>query len=103
MPPERPDGATMTDVALSTMWAQQDRFAGNFTAFVKAARDAGYTGIEVSHSTRLDDLETLMPGDALPVVSLHAPTPRMQARNGRDNGALNLASLDEDERGQAVE
>jgi sugar phosphate isomerase/epimerase len=93
----------MTGVALSTMWAQQDRFAGNFTAFAAAARNAGYSGIEVSHSTRLDDLEALMAGDVLPVVSLHAPTPRMRARNGRDNGALNLASIDEDERAQAVE
>lgn len=91
----------MTAVALSTMWAQQERFVRDPAAFARVARAAGYDGIEVSHSTDLAGLEALLRQDLLPVLSLHAPTPRLPARGG-SNGALNLASTDEDERREAV-
>ncbi len=91
----------MTAVALSTMWAQQERFAADIRAFARVARAAGYDGIEVSHATGLEELEELLRQDILPVLSLHAPTPRLPARGG-SNGALNLASTDEDERREAV-
>ncbi|MER3421530.1 MAG: hypothetical protein C4290_13845 [Chloroflexota bacterium] len=91
----------MTAVALSTMWAQQERFVADPVAFARVARDAGYDGIEVSHVTGLKELEGLLQQDILPILSLHAPTPRLPAR-GRSNGSLNLAAVDEDERREAV-
>ena len=87
---------------LSTMWAQQPRFAGDFASFAQVARDAGYAGIEVSHSTGRDGLEALLRDGVLPVRSLHAPTPLMPSRRGIPNGALNRAATDEDERSEAV-
>jgi sugar phosphate isomerase/epimerase len=87
---------------LSTMWAQQPRFDADFAAFARVAREAGYAGIEVSHATDAAGLEALLRDGTLPVRSLHAPAPRTTARGGRVNGALNLASPDEEERREAV-
>jgi sugar phosphate isomerase/epimerase len=84
------------------MWAQQARFQGNFTGFVRIARDAGFTAIEVSHSTDEAGLRECLACGVLPVVSLHAPTPFSREKNGRANSALNLAALDEFERRDAV-
>lgn len=91
----------MTAVALSTMWAQQERFATDFVALARVAASAGYDGIEVSHSTGPEGLAALLRQEVLPVLSLHAPAPRLPARGG-SNGALNLASTDEEERREAV-
>ncbi|MBI2759887.1 MAG: sugar phosphate isomerase/epimerase, partial [Chloroflexi bacterium] len=93
----------MSGPVLSTMWAQQARFQGDFTTFARIARDAGYSGIEVSHSTNEAGLEELLRQSVLPVLSLHAPAPHMATHRGPHNSALNLASLDEQERGEAVE
>ena len=41
----------MKPLALSTMYAQQERFADG-AAFARYAAEAGYDGIEISHSTR---------------------------------------------------
>jgi sugar phosphate isomerase/epimerase len=88
---------------LSTMWAQQPRFAGaGMASFAAVARDAGYSGIEVSHSTDEAGLEVLLTQSLAPVRSLHAPAPRAATRRGVPNGDLNLAALDEDERAEAV-
>ena len=92
----------MTDLALSTMWAQQERFRGNVRGFVAIARDAGFQGIEVSHATDEAGLRECLSCGVLPVVSLHAPTPYTTTSRGRGNSSLNLAALDEDERAAAV-
>lgn len=89
-------------LALSTMWAQQDRFRGDFTRFVEIAREAGYGAIEVSHATDVAGLRECLGCGVLPVVSLHAPTPYSVDLRGRGNTALNLAGVDEDERQAAV-
>jgi sugar phosphate isomerase/epimerase len=89
--------------ALSTMWAQQDRFAADFASFAAAARGAGYAAIEVSHSTDERGLDALLRQSVLPVRSLHAPTPKMPSRSGQSNSRLNLAALDETDRCEAVE
>ncbi len=93
----------MPGPALSTMWAQQQRFDADFSAFARIAQAAGYAGIEVSHSTDAGGLEALLHSGGLPVPSLHAPCPLMPARGGGRNSALNLASTDEEERAEAVE
>ncbi|MHB8573701.1 MAG: sugar phosphate isomerase/epimerase family protein [Dehalococcoidia bacterium] len=90
-------------VSLSTMWAQQPRFERDMDAFAEVAKAAGYTHIEVSHSTDEPGLQTLMRQTVLPLSSLHAPTPRLRAENGRWNTDLNLASEAETERELAVQ
>lgn len=92
----------MPPLALSTMWAQQDRFRGDFGAFVRVARDAGFAGIEVSHSTDEAGLRQCLASVDLPVLSLHAPTPRVTTARGESNTRLNLASLDEAQRTDAI-
>ena len=89
-------------LALSTMWAQQERFRGDFHRFVEVARDAGFEAIEVSHLTDEAGLRGCLSCGVLPVVSLHAPTPLTTSKNGIANSALNLAALDEFERRDAV-
>jgi sugar phosphate isomerase/epimerase len=89
-------------IALSTMWAQQERFRGHMDDFARIAAGAGYTAIEPSHSTDTEGLETLINCGVLPLASLHAPTPRERDYHGRWNGDLNLASLDENERAAAL-
>jgi sugar phosphate isomerase/epimerase len=93
----------MPPIALSTMWAQQERFAGaGMAAFAAVARASGYTYIEVSHSTDEAGLRALLEQTTLPVSSLHAPTPLTRDAAGRPNTALNLASADDEERRAAV-
>jgi sugar phosphate isomerase/epimerase len=90
------------EAALSTMWAQQERFRGHMDDFARIAAAAGYTAIEPSHSTDTEGLERLITCAILPIASLHAPTPRERNFRGRWNGDLNLAALDEGERTAAV-
>ncbi|MCC6382448.1 MAG: sugar phosphate isomerase/epimerase [Dehalococcoidia bacterium] len=84
-------------LALSTMFAQQERFADG-GVFARFAAAAGYDAIEISHSTRADKLQQILDARALPVVSVHQPAPWTAHADGRGNSKLNLASLDEDER-----
>jgi len=90
-------------IALSTMWAQQPRFDTDITAFAEIARTAGYTHIEASHSSDEAALQVLLKQEVLPLSSLHAPTPRVRAANGRWNTDLNLAATDEVEREAAIQ
>ncbi len=89
-------------VALSTMWAQQDRFAETMQPFAELAAAAGYTHIEVSHATDERGLRQLMAQPVLPLSSLHAPTPRERTPNGRWNTDLNLGAEDGGEREAAL-
>ena len=92
----------MKPLALSTMFAQQARFDDG-AAFVRFARDAGYDAIEVSHSTDAAKFQQCIDCGDLPITSVHQPAPRALHSDGRHNGKLNLAALDEDERNAAVE
>jgi sugar phosphate isomerase/epimerase len=89
-------------IALSTMWAQQDRFRGHMDEFARIAAAAGYTAIEPSHSADAEALEQLIASSILPLQSIHAPAPRARDARGRWNGDLNLAATDEEERAAAV-
>lgn len=91
----------MKTLALSTMYAQQERFADG-SVFARYAAEAGYDGIEVSHSTTPEKLRQIIESRALPIVSVHQPAPWVRHRDGRGNSHLNLASLDSDERRMAV-
>lgn len=92
----------MKPLALSTMFAQQARFDDG-AEFVRAAAEAGYDAIEVSHSTAESKLrQVLAMRDVLPVTSVHQPAPWVRHSDGRGNQKANLASVDEDERRLAV-
>lgn len=88
-------------LALSTMYAQQERFEDG-AAFARYAAEAGYDGIEISHSTRTEKFEAVFASGALPVTSVHQPAPWAKHADGRGNTKLNLASTDEAERKAAV-
>ena len=89
-------------VSLSTMWAQQERFA-DIELFRQAVAALGYTAIEVSHSTDEPRLEVLMQDGLIPLSGLHAPTPRVRLPDGRWNSDANLASTDEEHRRLALD
>ncbi len=91
----------MALISLSTMWAQQQRFAGCET-FAKTVAALGYDAIEVSHSTDERGLHTLLSENHVPLSSMHAPAPRVRLPSGRWNSDGNLASTDEDSRLAAV-
>lgn len=102
----RSRSGTTTDVtrilSLSTMWAQQERFAKDMGRFVEIARSAGYDAIEVSHATPEEPFASLVNTPGVRLSSIHAPAPLVIDGNGRRNSSLNLASLDEEERGLAI-
>jgi sugar phosphate isomerase/epimerase len=91
----------MISYSLSTMFAQQDRFA-DMHDFVRAAQAFGFDAIEVSHSTDAPRFERLLDGSGARLSSIHAPAPKVQV-NGKGNSSLNLAALDETERALAIE
>lgn len=87
----------MKPLALSTMFAQQDRFAEG-AEFARFAAAAGYDAIEISHSTRPEKLQAILAAGVLPVTSVHQPAPWVQHGDGRGNSKCNLASTDRIER-----
>ncbi len=91
----------MTEIALSTMFAQQARFEDG-AAFARFAAASGFDAIEISHSTPPNKIEAIRAAAVLPVTAVHQPAPYERLSNGRGNGSLNLAALDESERGAAV-
>jgi len=87
--------------SLSTMYAQAERY-GDMHDFVRDAQRFGFDAIEVSHSTPEDKFDRLLNGSGAALSSIHAPAPRVQV-NGKPNGSLNLASLDDEEYQLAIE
>ncbi|MBI5283687.1 MAG: sugar phosphate isomerase/epimerase [Chloroflexi bacterium] len=89
-------------LSLSTMWAQQDRFAEDMHRFVEETLALGYDAIEVSHLTPSEPFERLMSYHEVPISSIHAPAPLLRDGANRANSALNLASPDIDEHRAAI-
>ncbi|MCH8994813.1 MAG: hypothetical protein IH959_07565, partial [Chloroflexi bacterium] len=69
----------MTSYSLSTMWAQQERFA-DMHDFVRAAQSLGYDAIEVSHLTAEAPFERLLDGAGVSLSGIHAPAPKVDVR-----------------------
>jgi sugar phosphate isomerase/epimerase len=90
-------------LALSTMWAQQERFVADMHQFVREAADAGYDAIEVSHLTPTAQYERLISHADVTITSIHAPAPLVRDADNRSNSSLNLAALDDDERRAAID
>ena len=91
----------MTTYSLSTMWAQQERFA-DMHDFVRAAQAMGFDTIEVSHATPEAPFQRLLDGSGARLSSIHAPAPNVQVR-GKMNSSFNMASLDEEDRRTAID
>lgn len=90
-------------LALSTMWAMQPRFQHDLHAFLEAARDLGYGGVEINHSMDAQMAGAILASGVLPVTSVHAPAPLERHATAGWNRELNLAATDEDERALAVQ
>ena len=73
---------TLKKLALSTMFAQQERFADG-AVFARFARKAGYDGLEISHSTDAAKLRQIQQANELPIVSVHQPAPLARHSDGR--------------------
>ncbi len=93
----------MSILSLSTMWAQQERFVADMHLFVRETLAAGYSHIEVSHSTATAAFDRLMSYPDVPISSIHAPAPLVRDGDKRSNSSLNLASTDEGERRTAID
>lgn len=91
----------MTLLALSTMFAQQDRFADG-AVFARWAAEAGFDAIEISHWTPRELGQAIRAAAVLGVAGVHSPAPFSRDARGLANSALNLASTDEDGRQAAV-
>ena len=89
-------------LALSTMWAVQPRFEHDLLAFMERASALGFSAIELNHSMDAQQVGAALASRALPVASVHAPAPLERLPGGRENRALDLSSLDEQERLLAV-
>jgi len=90
------------------MWSQgrfkrEGRDGDDMTAFAEAAARLGFPAIEINYAIPPDGVEALLANGHVGVVSLHSPTPRIKTVAGKMSDALNLASLDEEERALAVE
>jgi sugar phosphate isomerase/epimerase len=81
------------------MWSQK-RFS-RMADFARAAQRLGFPAIEINYVVPPQGVEELLDSEVT-ISSLHAPTPRVRVRGGRWSEALNLASLDEEERRLAL-
>src|SRR3972149_2463315 len=105
--PNQPSVTSAPIHALSTMWSQ-GRFPGegghdDMPSFARAAARLGYLHIEVNYVIPEAGVHALLSTDHVTIASFHSPTPRIKTPDGRHSDALNLASLDQDERALAVQ
>src|SRR3970282_2084125 len=91
--------------ALSTMWSQgrfphKDR--DSMARVAATASQLGFPPVEINYVIPPEGVEELLASNHVSIASLHSPTPRVKAADGRWSEALNLAATDEAERSQAV-
>ena len=72
-------------------------------AFAQTAARLGFRYVEINYVIPPQGVEQLLASDLVSIASLHSPTPRIKTHDGRWSEALNLASLDQDERALAVQ
>ena len=51
--------------------------------FAQAAKRLGFPAIEINYIVSPEGLEELLDSDAVAISSVHSPTPRVQAADGR--------------------
>lgn len=89
------------------MWSQgrfplDGQSRDDMRSFALAAAGLGFRHVEISYVIPPEGVEEILRADAVAVSSIHSPCPRVRAPDGRLSDALNLAALDEEERGLAV-
>lgn len=89
----------MYQVSLSTMWAQ-DRFE-HMAEFVAKAEEFGFTQVEAHSSLSPQMLDELIE-TSVPISSVHSPCPASLLSKGVIVASLSLSSIEEEERGKAV-
>lgn len=90
------------------MWSQgrfrRDGHDGDdMDAFAETTAGLGFAHVEISYVVPPGGVEALLATDHVEVSSVHSPCPRIRTPGGRLSDALNLASLDTEERDLAVE
>ncbi|MDY6834523.1 MAG: sugar phosphate isomerase/epimerase [Chloroflexota bacterium] len=90
----------MTELALSTMWSK-GKF-NHMRSFVKDAHDFGFSCIELNSILTPERLEQLRDVEPIHISSVHCPCPAEVTRNGIDNTAVHISSLEEDSRNEAI-
>lgn len=87
------------------MWSQ-GRFPhggrDSMARFAEAASRLGYPAVEINYMIPPEGVEEILASNHVSVISLHSPTPRTKAADGRWSDALNLAAADEQERAHAA-
>lgn len=89
------------------MWAQgrfprNDAEGDDMEAFARAAARLGFPHVEINYVVPPEGVEQILASREVAVSSLHSPAPRVRMADGRWSDALNLASLDQEERSLAV-
>ncbi len=90
------------------MWSQ-GRFSrpgldgDDMQAFARTVVRLGFRYVEISYVIPPTGVEQLIATNEVDIVSLHSPTPRVKTDSDRFSDALNLGSLDPDERALAVQ
>jgi sugar phosphate isomerase/epimerase len=88
------------ELSLSTMSAR-----GHYPDLLDYSRDArswGYTAVEANAFVTTHEMLDRLAEGPLPISSLHNPTPNVRAASGVSSYDLNLSSLDEAERLEAI-
>src|SRR5690606_2615787 len=78
------------------------RFERDLPAFMERAQELGYSAVEINHSMTAEHCGSILGCGTLPVTNVHAPAPLERHDTHGWNRAMNLAALDEIERGLAV-
>src|SRR3990172_8206631 len=81
--------------ALSTMWSQgrfphKDR--DSMARFAETASQLGFPAVEINYVIPPEGVEELLASNHVSIASLHSPTPRVKAADGRWSQAVNLAA-----------
>ena len=91
----------MTDsLSLSTMWAR-GRYA-DLLDFSRDAQSLGFTAVEANAFVTSPSMLDRLAQGPLPITSMHNPIPNVRSSLGISSYDLNLCSLDEAERREAV-
>ena len=88
----------MSEVALSTMWSQR---YDHIDRFVQDVREFGFTHVELNSILTPEKLNELLKL-GIEVSSIHCPCPVSTSRLGIPAASLQLSSLDEAERREAL-
>lgn len=91
----------MSDLSLSTMWSKGKY--EQMEAFVREARQLGYSHMELNPSLTPNRLHELLETEGISISSVHCPCPVIPINKGLQNTDLPLSALDQKTRMKAIE